>query len=62
MNNNNADILKTELDMKKTELFDLIENKINGIMIRSKAEYIESNEKKIKTVIKFRNKRDLKAK
>ena len=34
--------------MKKSELFDLIENKLKGIIIRSKAEYVVSNEKNSK--------------
>ena len=49
--------MKTELDMKKSELFDIIENKINGIIIRSKAEYVESDEKNSKLFSNLEKKR-----
>ena len=57
LNINNIDILKAELDMKKSELFDIIENKINGIIIRSKAEHVESNEKNSKLFSNLEKKR-----
>ena len=45
---NNAEQIKTTLDSKKLELNNLIDKKINGILIRSKATTVEHNEKKSK--------------
>lgn len=45
---NQMEALKRELDQKKTELENLIENKLNGYIIRSKAQIVEQNEKNTK--------------
>ena len=47
----NANILETltnELEIKKKQLEDILDTKLNGIIIRSKSQYIEYNEKKSK--------------
>ena len=44
-NNENIDELKKQLDENKTQLNSIIDNKINGIIIRSKATMVEFNEK-----------------
>ena len=45
---NNAEQLKNTLDSKKLELNNLIDKKINGILIRSKATIVEHDEKNSK--------------
>ena len=54
---NNLDNLKQELDTKKSELLDIVDNKINGIIIRLKAQNIESNEKNTKLFSNLEKKR-----
>lgn len=45
-NNNNNNVLEEELRASKDELNRLLENKIDGIILRSKATIIEYSEKK----------------
>ena len=54
--NENNDI-KAELDRKKQELNDIIDKKINGILIRSKANIVEYNEKNSKYFSNLEKKR-----
>ena len=48
---------KDTLDSKKLELNDLLDNKINGILIRSKANIVEHNEKNSKYFSNLEKKR-----
>ena len=54
---NNINQIKNELDNKKHELNDLIDKKINGILLRSKANLIEHNEKNSKYFSNLEKKR-----
>ena len=42
---NVSEVIKGTLDRKKFELKDILDNKINGILIRSKANIVEHDEK-----------------
>ena len=46
MCNITLDNLKQELDIKKTELNELIDHKMEGHILRAKAQIIEEGEKK----------------
>lgn len=45
---NETEALKRELDQKKTENENLVENKLNGYIIRSKAQIVTQNERNTK--------------
>ena len=44
--NDNIDDIKKQLDENQSKLNNIVENKINGLIIRSKATMVEFNEKK----------------
>ena len=48
---NRLEIIKESLNEKISELESIIENKINGFILRSKANVIEHNEKKIVNIL-----------
>ena len=44
VNENSLELLKTNLDLKRKGLNDIIDLKVNGIIIRSKGQYVHFNE------------------
>ena len=46
LNSNILETLTEELEIKKKQLEDILDTKLNGFIIRSKSQYIEYNEKK----------------
>ena len=48
LNSNMLETLTKELNIKKKQLEEIIDSKINGMVIRSKSQYVEHNEKNTK--------------
>ena len=48
LNSNILETLTEELEIKKKQLEDILDTKLNGIIIRSKSQYIEYNERNSK--------------
>ena len=57
VNNETVDLLEQQIDSKKTELNTLIDKKIEGFILRSKAQVIEEGEKNTKYFASLEKKR-----
>ena len=56
-NQNTIEILQNSIDNKKIELIDIIDKRINGIIVRSKALTVENNERNTKLFANLEKKR-----